>query len=114
MMYEIFNDINTSKIDFVTAVNEFSRDEASIEESGDLGYSSGDAFPDEFESVIAKLKLNEVSSPIDLGDTLHLIKLTEVLKPEALNCCQLPSFLEGHLKTAGANMGIYSDSHKIT
>ena len=43
-------------------------------------YSSGDAFPEEFESVIAELTLNEVSTPIDLGDTLHLIKLTEVLK----------------------------------
>ena len=82
LINQIFNDINTSKTDFVTAVSEFSEDEASIEVSGDLGYSSGDAFPDEFESAIAKLKLNQVSQPIDLGDTLHLIKLTEVLKPE--------------------------------
>ena len=73
LINEIFNDINTSNIDFVTAVNEFSEDEASIEESGDLGYSSGDAFPDEFESVIAKLKLNEVSSPIDLGQFFILL-----------------------------------------
>ena len=97
LINEIFNDINTSKIDFVTAVNEFSEDEASIEESGDLGYSSGDAFPDEFESVIAKLKLNEVSSPIDLGDTLHLIKLTEVLKPEVRSKSEIISELRDEI-----------------
>lgn len=93
LINEIFNNINTSKIDFVTAVSEFSEDEASIEESGDLGYSSGDAFPDQFESVIAKLKLNEVSSPIDLGDTLHLIKLTEVLKQEVRSKSEIISEL---------------------
>ena len=97
LINEIFNNINTSKIDFVTAVNEFSEDEASIEESGDLGYSSGDAFPDEFESVIAKLKLNEVSSPIDLGDTLHLIKLTEVLKPEVRSKSEIISELRDEI-----------------
>ena len=97
LINEIFNDINTSKIDFVTAVNEFSEDEASVEESGDLGFSSGDAFPEEFEGVIAKLKLNEVSSPIDLGDTLHLIKLTEVLKPEVRSKSEIISELRDEI-----------------
>ncbi len=37
LINKIFNDIKSSKTDFETAVNEFSEDEASIEESGDLG-----------------------------------------------------------------------------
>ena len=93
LINKIFNDIKSSKTDFETAVNEFSEDEASIEESGDLGFSSGDAFPDKFESVITKLKLNEVSTPIDLGDTLHLIKLTEILKPEVRSKSEIISEL---------------------
>jgi len=93
LINKIFNDIKSGKTDFLTAVNEYSEDEASIEESGDLGYSSGDAFPEEFESVIAKLKLNEVSASIDLGDTLHLIKLTEVLKPEVRSKSEIISEL---------------------
>ena len=93
LINQIYNDINASKINFLSAVSEFSEDEASIEEYGDLGYSSGDAFPDEFESVIAKLQLNEISAPIDLGDTLHLIKLTEVLKPEVKSKSEIISEL---------------------
>ncbi len=93
LINQIYNDINASKINFLSAVSEFSEDEASIEEYGDLGYSSGDAFPDEFESVITKLQLNEISAPIDLGDTLHLIKLTEVLKPEVKSKSEIISEL---------------------
>ena len=79
----ILLDINAKKITFESAVIQFTDDEDSKETNGDLGFSSGDAFPEEFENEIAKLNLNEISDPIDLGDTFHLIKLTETLKSEA-------------------------------
>jgi peptidyl-prolyl cis-trans isomerase D len=75
--------INSKEITFESAVVQYTDDEASKETNGDLGFSSGDAFPEEFENVITRLNLNEISDPIDLGDTLHLIKLTETLKSEA-------------------------------
>ena len=80
---EVYEDLINGVIDFTDAVKRYSDDEASIEEAGDLGYSSGDAFPQEFEDAIKELSLNQISSPIDLGETIHIIKVTETLKSEA-------------------------------
>lgn len=93
----ILLDINAKKITFESAVIQFTDDEDSKETNGDLGFSSGDAFPEEFENEIAKLVLNEISDPIDLGDTLHLIKLTETLKSEAKPKKQALKELKGEI-----------------
>ena len=80
---EVYEDLINGVIDFTEAVKRYSDDEASIEAAGDLGYSSGDAFPQEFENAIKELSLNQISPPIDLGETIHIIKVTETLKSEA-------------------------------
>tara|TARA_B100000212_G_scaffold68105_1_gene47548 strand:- start:1036 stop:2886 length:1851 start_codon:yes stop_codon:yes gene_type:complete len=80
---DVYQNLINGVIDFTEAVKKYSDDDASIESAGDLGYSSGDAFPQEFEDRINELSLNQISTPIDLGETIHIIKLTEILKPEA-------------------------------
>tara|TARA_Y200000002_G_C22676527_1_gene662310 strand:+ start:916 stop:2766 length:1851 start_codon:yes stop_codon:yes gene_type:complete len=80
---DVYKNLMDGAIDFAEAVKKYSDDEASIEALGDLGYSSGDAFPQEFENAIKDLSLNQISSPIDLGETIHIIKVTEILKSEA-------------------------------
>ena len=80
---DVYQNLINGVIDFTEAVKKYSDDDASIESAGDLGYSSGDAFPQEFEDTINELSLNQISTPIDLGETIHIIKLTEILKPEA-------------------------------
>ena len=80
---KVYEDLINGVIDFTEAVKRYSDDEASIEAAGDLGYSSGDAFPQEFENAIKELSLNQISPPIDLGETIHIIKVTETLKSEA-------------------------------
>ena len=80
---DVYQNLINGVINFTEAVKKYSDDDASIESAGDLGYSSGDAFPQEFEDTINELSLNQISTPIDLGETIHIIKLTEILKPEA-------------------------------
>jgi len=80
---DVYKNLMDGAIDFAEAVKKYSDDEASIEALGDLGYSSGDAFPQEFEDAIKELSLNQISPPIDLGETIHIIKVTEILKSEA-------------------------------
>lgn len=80
---DVYKDLMDGVIDFTEAVKKYSDDEASIDLGGDLGYSSGDAFPQEFEDAISGLTINQISTPIDLGETLHIIKVTEILKSEA-------------------------------
>ena len=78
----IYQSIQATEISFEDAVSNFSEDLASKDSDGDLGLSSGDAFPEEFESAILLMQLNEISPIIELDDSLHILKLTEVIKPQ--------------------------------
>lgn len=70
------------EISFEEAVAIYSQDDATLEAAGDLGYSAGFAFPDEFETTLSQLSINDISGVIDLGDSLHILKLTELVEPE--------------------------------
>lgn len=61
--------------DFAKLAKQYSTDAGSKEQGGDLGFSSGDAFPAEFESALAKLKVGEVSTPVKTSAGTHIIKL---------------------------------------
>ncbi|GGY71550.1 peptidylprolyl isomerase [Cellvibrio zantedeschiae] len=61
--------------DFAKLAGEFSTDAGSKNQGGDLGFSAGDAFPTEFESALAKLKVGEVSAPVKTEAGVHIIKL---------------------------------------
>ena len=77
----IYEKILSNEITFEDAVSASSDDLASKDSGGDLGLSSGNAFPDEFENAILSMKLNAVSPVIELEDSFHILKLTEVIKP---------------------------------
>ena len=77
-----YEQINSGQISFEEMVSSSSEDLASKDELGDLGFSSGDAFPVEFEDAIKEMNLNEISEVIELEDTFHILKLTEVLQAE--------------------------------
>ncbi|MBC8222487.1 MAG: SurA N-terminal domain-containing protein, partial [SAR86 cluster bacterium] len=78
----IYESIQSKEILFEDAVSQSSEDLASKDANGDLGLSSGDAFPEEFENVILSMNLNSISPIIELEDSLHILKLTEVIKPQ--------------------------------
>ena len=77
----IYTKISSQELSFEEAVSASSDDLASRDSGGDLGMSSGDAFPEEFENAIVSMELNSISSIIELEDSFHILKLTEVIKP---------------------------------
>ena len=77
-----FEKIKSGKITFEDLVSTSSEDLASKDALGDLGLSSGDAFPEEFENAIQIMNVNDISEVIELEDTFHILKLTEVIKAE--------------------------------
>ncbi len=77
-----FEKIKSGKITFEDLVSASSEDLASKDALGDLGLSSGDAFPEEFENAIQIMNVNDISEVIELEDTFHILKLTEVIKAE--------------------------------
>jgi peptidyl-prolyl cis-trans isomerase D len=78
------DELNSGK-DFNEVVLGFSEDIISKELEGDIGYSSGDVFPEEFESSLSKMSEGEVSNIIfsDATNSFHILKLTEINKEEA-------------------------------
>ena len=78
----IYESIQSKEMLFEDAVSQSSEDLASKDANGDLGLSSGDAFPEEFENAILSMNLNSISPIIELEDSLHILKLTEVIKPQ--------------------------------
>ena len=77
-----YEKINSGQISFEEMVSASSEDLASKDEFGDLGLSSGNAFPVEFEEAIKKMNVNDISEVIELEDTFHILKLTEILQAE--------------------------------
>lgn len=64
--------------DFGELAKTNSDDIGSASIGGDLGYTRGDTFPEEFEEVLFSLELDAVSSAVATDDGFHLIKLTDV------------------------------------
>jgi peptidyl-prolyl cis-trans isomerase D len=63
--------------DFAELAKTTSDDIGSASVGGDLGFSSGDAFPEEMEAAIAGLEVGGVSELTDTDAGVHIIKLTE-------------------------------------
>ena len=78
----IYKSIQSNELSFDEAVSQSSEDLASKDAGGDLGLSSGDAFPEEFENAILSMQLTPISPIIELEDSLHILKLTEIIKPQ--------------------------------
>ncbi len=72
------------KIDSGTAfedlVTEVSEDEGTKEMGGSLGVTDGTLLPPEFETVLETMSAGEVSEPISLSNSVHLIKLVDQKK----------------------------------
>jgi len=85
---------------FEDLASEFSDDLGSADFGGDIGYSSGDNFVEEFENALASLELNEVSGPVRTEFGIHLIKLTERSESEIEGFEESRERIERDLKTA--------------
>ena len=99
---KVLEDIQLGMLTFESAVTESSDDAGSKDSVGDLGLSSGNAFPEEFETAISSMALNELSEVLELDDSFHILKLTEVLKPEVKSFAEMEKQLLEELVDAEA------------
>ena len=79
------DELNSGK-DFNEVVISYSEDIISKELEGDIGYSSGDVFPEEFENALSNMSQGQVSDILfsDATNSFHILKLTEI-NEEAAN-----------------------------
>ena len=64
--------------EFSDLVKRYSDDLGTTDTAGDLGYTNGEVFPAEFESVIANLDVNDVSPSVSYENNTHFLKVTEI------------------------------------
>jgi peptidyl-prolyl cis-trans isomerase D len=70
--------------DFAQLAKDYSEDVASAENGGDLGFTTGDTFPETFEDALAALEVGQVSAPVETDSGTHFVKLLEIEKTEFL------------------------------
>ena len=80
--------------EFAELAGELSADIASAATGGDLGFTSGDAFPPEMEEAIAALELGQVSAPVETDAGTHLILLTDRRAGESVSFEELRPEIE--------------------
>jgi len=92
--------------DFAEVAGEFSDDVGSVAVGGDLGFSSGDAFPPEMEEAISALAVNVVSEPVQTDAGTHLILVTDRREGKPPTLEELRSRLEDQLQSAQARVDL--------
>ena len=97
ILEETKSKILAGELSFDKAVESLSQDDASIDLFGDLGFSSGDAFPEEFELALLEMEVGSISNVIELEDTIHIIKFTELLSDELLSYEEMTDSLRKEL-----------------
>ena len=70
---------------FSDIANEYSEDFVTKDIGGDLEYFEKDIFPVEFEEAINGLELNQTTDIVELEDTFHILKVTEINVQEPLS-----------------------------
>ena len=66
---------------FTDLVKKYSDDEGTKDTGGDLGVTDGSVLPPEFENAIASMKEGEISLPVELEDSVHLLMVTKIQQP---------------------------------
>lgn len=89
---------------FADVARELSDDVGSAGKGGDLGYSSGETFPEEMEAAIAGLELNVVSQPVQTDAGLHLLLVTERKPGEAASFEEMRAELEEAVQSEEARI----------
>ena len=85
---------------FELLVEQYSEDEGTKNSGGILGISDGELFPSKFEEVLLTLEVGEVSNPVFLDDSVHLLKLTNIQSPKPEDFDSLKISLEKELSSS--------------
>ncbi|HEY8938667.1 MAG TPA: SurA N-terminal domain-containing protein [Cellvibrio sp.] len=99
--------------DFAKLAKEYSDDLGSKEQGGDLGFSKGDAFPAEFETALAALKIGQVSAAVKTDAGTHFIKLLAEKGAEPPSFDEQKASVEEQLKRAEAETLFVAQLEKL-
>jgi peptidyl-prolyl cis-trans isomerase D len=99
--------------DFAKLAAQYSDDVGSKTNGGDLGVSTGDAFPEQFEAALGKLAVGQVSEPVKSESGYHLIKLVEQQTSERPTFEQRKADIARSLQESGATPELTKNVEKL-
>ncbi len=99
--------------DFAKLAKEYSDDLGSKEQGGDLGFTKGDAFPAEFETALAALKVGQTSAAVKTDAGTHFIKLLAEKGSEPPTFEEQKASVEEQLKRAEAETLFVAQLEKL-
>ena len=79
---------------------------------GDLEYFDADIYPEEFANAISSLEINDTSEIVELDETFHILKITEITQPEVLPYEEMEIKLKNNLIDAEA-LALMSDDFGV-
>jgi peptidyl-prolyl cis-trans isomerase D len=88
--------------DFAALAKTYSEDPANKDQGGDLGYTDGSIFPEEFETALAGLQVGQVSGAVKTDAGTHFIKLISERGGKAPSFEEQRASIEDQLKRAEA------------
>ena len=83
-MSNIVSKINNGE-PFEDLAKKYSDDIVTKDIGGDLEYFDADVFPEQFALAIKDLGIDAISDVIELEDTLHILKVTEIVENEVMS-----------------------------
>lgn len=96
----------TEGVAFADVAKEFSDDAGSANLGGDLGFTTGDSFPEEMEAALALLDIQQVSEPVVTDAGTHLLLVTERTEAEPPSFEELRAGLESRIALEEAKVEI--------
>lgn len=90
---EVLDKINAGELDFAEAAKEYSIDDASKEDGGNVGWDKLTSFVSEYQTALDGLEKDQVSGLVTTTYGIHIIKCTDVFtaSEEVTSIDQIPS-----------------------
>jgi peptidyl-prolyl cis-trans isomerase D len=99
--------------DFALLASEYSDDFGSRDNGGNLGVSSGDGFPEAFETALLELTEGQISAPIKIDNATHFIKLISLSEKAAPTYDEQKTVIAAELSRARAEEQFVQDVQAI-
>lgn len=98
---QVLDQLNAGSLDFADAAVEYSTDEGSAAEGGDVGWDKLNSFVSEYTDALDELEEGQISGFVTSDYGIHIIKCTEVFTApeEVTSSDQLPSEFVDSIKS---------------
>lgn len=114
---EVLDKINAGELDFAEAAQQYSKDEGSKADGGNVGWDKLTSFVEEYQTALGELEKDQVSGLVTSTYGIHIIKCTDVFTApeEVTSVDQIPAEFSDSIKQsleASSKNQSYSDWYK--